>query len=395
VRAGAGLGLLALLAGGCGAAIDDPASYDWIAGRGEHPAASGRAIQLRWRRQIQRDFEGPYIPTEQAGVALDPPRDRIYVGSRTGRLHALTGAGTPVYVYDAAAPIGATPLLEASSDALYVATEGGVVHRLDASTGAVRWRTEVGGAISNPAQLQQDLVYVVTDDDVVVALTRDDGEVLWRVRRDAPEANHVSGHAGITITERHLLAAFTEGNVVSLGPRDGALQWERNFLIDLPASQDGPPSFADVDTTPRVLGDVVYVASAAAGLYALELQSGTVRWREEDLTEIRDIAVVAERYLVLSSGARGIIAFDPARREELWSSPILRGAPGPVTVAGDIILVGESQGGFLSLALANGEELSRIETGFGFTARASVAQGRGFILSNGGALLAFALPGAR
>ena len=60
-----------------------------------------------------------------------------------------------------------------------------------------------------------------------------------------------------------------------------------------------------------------------------------------------------------------------------------------------LVLFGESQGGFITLSLTTGRELGRIETGHGFTARAAVADGRGFVLTDGRVLLAFALPGVR
>jgi len=64
-------------------------------------------------------------------------------------------------------------------------------------------------------------------------------------------------------------------------------------------------------------------------------------------------------------------------------------------IAGDLVLFGESQGGFITLDLGSGQELGRIESQHGFSASAAVADGRGFILGNGGTLFAFALPGAR
>jgi outer membrane protein assembly factor BamB len=150
-----------------------------------------------------------------------------------------------------------------------------------------------------------------------------------------------------------------------------------------------------VDTTPLVMDDLVYVASFAGGMYALELESGTVRWRDEELTGVTGIAPASDRMLIVASGDLGVLALDRFDREILWRKRLPRGAPAEPVVARDLVLFGESQGGFITLALQNGRELGRIETGHGFTAAPSIAAGRGFVLSNGGALLAFALPGAR
>jgi outer membrane protein assembly factor BamB len=268
------------------------------------------------------------------------------------------------------------------------------VHLLSASNGALRWRAEVGGAVSQPPLLTDDAVYVVTDNDIVSALDRAEGEVLWRYRRDAPEGFYVSQHAGLALADGRLLTGFTAGVVASFDPSDGSLQWERDTSLELEPGPDGTARFADVDTTPVVIDDLVYAASFAGGMYALELESGTVRWHDEELTGIIGITPASNRLLVLSSGDLGVVLIDRNDREVVWRKRLPRGAPGEAIVAQDLVIFGESQGGFVTLALQNGRELGRIEAGHGFTARATVADGRGFILSNGGTLFAFALPGS-
>jgi hypothetical protein len=42
----------------------------------------------------------------------------------------------------------------------------------------------------------------------------------------------------------------------------------------------------------------------------------------------------------------------------------------------------------IALDVASGDELGRLESGHGFVARAAVAHGRGFIVTNSGTLLA-------
>jgi outer membrane protein assembly factor BamB len=389
------LSLIAILATACGSGFLGAESYDWLEGGGQHGRVNGRAVQLRWRHQLRPSNEGAWTPVERASAALDPRRDRVYVGSSAGELWAFSAGGQRVYSYDAGGGIGARPALDARRDELYVATDDGVLHRLRASSGELVWREELGGAVTQPPILTPDAVYVVTDNDIVIALAREDGEALWRYRRDAPEGFYVSQHAGITMTDRFLLTAFTAGVVVALDPADGSLQWERDTAAELEAGPDGSPRFADVDTTPVVIGDTAYIASFAGGLYALEVESGTVRWRDETLTGIIGITPAGERLLVMASGDLGVVCFDRIDREILWRKRLPRGAPGEIVVAQDLVMFGESQGGFVTLALQSGRELGRIETGHGFTAPASVVAGRGFVVSNGGSLLAFALPGAR
>ncbi len=387
--------VLAAVLSGCG--LLGGGGLGWLSGGGGSAGdrVSGRTVQVRWRQQIASDYEAAFIPVEHSTPALDPAHDRVYVGSSAGKLWAMTGGGGRLYSYDAGAGIMAPLTLDTQADELYLATEDGVLHMLTASSGELRWRVEVGGLVSQPPVLTDDAVYVVTDSDVVTAVARENGEALWRYRRDAPEGFFVSGHAGLMLHEGNLYTGFTAGIVVALDASDGSLLWERDTSVELEPGPDGPPRFADVDTTPTIVDDTVYAASFAGGLYALEIDSGTVRWRDEAVTGVIAIEPASERLLVLSSGDLGVVCFDRIDRETVWQKRIPRGAPAEPLVADDLVLVGESQGGFVTLALQTGHELGRIETGHGFTARPSVAAGRGFVMSNGGALYAFALPGAR
>ena len=382
-----------LVASGCGQLSGS--GFGWIDGRGVDRNPSSRTVHLRWRHRIASVASEAFVPVERARAALDPANDRIYVGSSAGQLYAMTATGGRIYTYDAGGGIAAEPALDVANDELYLPTEDGVVHRLVASTGEVTWRVEVGGAVSQTPLLTEDALYIITDNDVIVALDREDGEALWRYRREAPEGFYISEHAGMTLTEGHLLAAFTAGIVVSLDPADGALRWERDTSLELEPGPDGPPRFADVDTTPLVLDGVVYIASFAGGVFELELESGTVRWRDEELTGVTAIVRATSRLLLLSSGDLGVVCIDRVEHTVLWRKRLPRGAPGRPMVAGDLVLFGESQGGFVTLDLSSGQELGRLESQHGFNATAAIADGRGFILGNGGTLYAFALPGTR
>ena len=95
----------------------------------------------------------------------------------------------------------------------------------------------------------------------------------------------------------------------------------------------------------------------------------------------------------LSPGDLGVVCLDRFDREILRRERLPRGAP--AVVAGDLLLLGEGQGGLVTLDLGSGRELGRVESQHGSNATAAVADGRGFVLGNGGALVAFAPPGAR
>jgi outer membrane protein assembly factor BamB len=360
-------------------------SYEGPPGR----TPEGR-LHVRWSKRLAPELEGPFMPIERAVPVLDPLRDRVYVGSSTGALWAFDGTGAELWMYQAGGGIGSQPYLDGDRDEIYVASDDGLMHALVASTGTMRWTAEIGGAVGRPPVATDDAIYVVTDADVVAAFDRSNGEGLWRYRRDAPEGFYVTEHAGLTLLERRILTGFTDGVVVALDPRDGGILWERDTTSDLRETSD-TIRFTDVDTTPVVVGETVYVASFAGGLYALELSSGTVRWLRQDLTGIVGITPATGGLLILSSGDLGVVAARQRDGEPVWTTRVRRGSPTVPVVVEDVVIVGESEGGLVTLSVGHGAEIGRVENGHGFAAPVSFAEGRGAVVSNAGGLFVFAL----
>jgi outer membrane protein assembly factor BamB len=347
-------------------------------------------ITLRWSERITVEYEGAYLPVERAVPVLDVERDRVFVGSTGGGFYALTSGGRVIYRYDAGGAIESQAGYDRRRDELFFGTEQGEVHKLRASTGELLWREEASGPLRQPPILEEDVVYFVSDGDVVTALDREDGGSLWTYRREPPEGFSIAAHAGLARAGQYLVTGFTDGTVVALDPRTGAVIWERDTSVDVEASAGGRPQFVDVDTTPFVDGDRLYVASFSAGLYELEIDSGTVLRRDPERTGLTSITADSER-LYLASGDHGVICMTRGDHRVLWRHRTRRGSPTGLVVVSGKVLVGESQGSFIALDARTGRERSRFDAGYGFSAPPAVASRRGFVVSNGGSLFAFVL----
>lgn len=369
---------------------------EFMGQRGAAPGTRpGGRLRVRWSRTLQPEVEGidgRFLPIERAMAALDPAHDRIYVGSARGYFWCFTGAGAPIYMYQAGGAIGSQPYLDAERDEIYFASDDGVVHSLVASSGQVRWRAEIDGAVGRRPIATDDVLYIATDADVVVAFTRDTGDALWRYRRDPPSGFYIAEHAGLTIEGHRLITGFTDGAVVSLDPRDGHVQWTRETLADLPTvSSTDVMRFTDVDTTPVIDNGTIYVASFAGGLYALDLGSGSVRWIRSELTGITGLSKAPDDMLIASSGDLGVVGIDRGTGDTLWRHRITRGAPTAPRVVDDLVIFGETEGGLISLLASSGHEVGRIENGHGFAAPVDVEEHLGAAISNAGGLFVFSV----
>jgi outer membrane protein assembly factor BamB len=289
------------------------------------------------------------------------------------------------------APIESAPAVDVVRDEVFVAGADGRVHALRGANAEPIWRGTVPGIVRTQPLLTRDAVYIVTEDDAVVALSRADGASLWTYRREPAGEFHIAGHSGLTMSGTRLLAGFSDGTVAALDPTDGSVLWERATDVDIEATEGGAPVFTDVDTTPVVMGDTVYVASFHAGLYALDLNNGTVLWRDAERLTITSMIAIGARLLV-ASAERGLELMEANSRTVVWSRATERGAlSAPVITPQGLVLVGDSQGSLLALAMQSGQELGRFDGGNGFSAPAGVSHDLAVVLTNGGDVLCLRL----
>ncbi len=381
--------LVAMLGGhGCGS-IGYSAKETWPDNVGYRAPATD-AIVLRWVKPLVPVYEGPYKPVEGAVPVLSPMEDRVYLGTSSGHFWALSGGGKRIYQYNTLATIEAEAGLDRNADEVYVGTEDGVLHALVASQGTLRWRSKVRGPLRQPPVIAETLIFVVTDDDEVVALDRRSGKRVWSYHRDAPEGFTIAGHAGLVLSQDLLITAFSDGVVVAFEPKTGKVAWERDTSIEIEQAPDAPQRFGDVDTTPVVDGDTIYIASFSGGLFELSRSSGSIEWHRSDWTGVTGLAMNND-VLVLSSADLGVLCMDRRQRTLRWHYRMQRGAPSRAVILPGRVVVAESRGALLALSLNDGRELSRIESKQGFAASMATADHRGYILSNSGELFAFAL----
>ncbi len=389
VRWAAPLLVLSALSAGCQQL--GHGDYSWIGAPARLPEGKG-ALRVTWRKELTPSERGRYRPVENAVAAIDAEHGRVYVGAASGRLYALGLDGQVLYHFELHEPIECEPALDAPKDELYVSTERNELYALTPSSGAIRWKVELSSSVRERPILFKDALYVITEDDAVEARSRGDGSLLWSFKRERSEGFLVAGHAGLSPVEGGVLyGAFNDGSVVALDALDGSARWVRDTSVDVPEAEPGRPRYVDSDATPVRIGDHVYAASFAGGLYCLDANNGSVLWREPDWTGITGLAAGPEGSLLLVSADRGLVRFDLSARTAIWEKGIERGSFSAPQLASDLVLISDSRGSLIAVASESGDEVGRIDTGHGFAAPAAVHERRGFIVSNGGTLLALRL----
>jgi outer membrane protein assembly factor BamB len=261
----------------------------------------------------------PALPS--AGGALDD--ERAYVPTADGQLIALrrqTGeiAWSLVVATDWA-PVVADNTLYVSSDSAVIA--------LDAATGETRWSLPfIGTPLAAPA-IAGDLVAVLIGQAdgagyEIWAIRRADGQRLWQ--RALTEVRLPAAIVG-----RHdALFVSLADRVLRLTLTEGAIRWTRLLPWTL--------------TRPALADDRVIVGSSANEFYALDADSGSIKWKwavggdAGGATAFGDVVFLTSLDNMVKAVNRG--NGHQRWRQETGTRPVLP----PIATGGIVVVVGLS-----------------------------------------------------
>ncbi|MGD8453146.1 MAG: PQQ-binding-like beta-propeller repeat protein [Phycisphaerae bacterium] len=321
---------------------------------------------------------------------------------------------------------------------------------------AVRWRQDLGEAISATAAIGDDRVYIGTQDDTFVALDLTDGHVLWRYKADgAIEASPTlirdlvifgtdtgTMHACVAATGECRWKFETKGRIVS------SVNWQNDRLVF--GSYDGHLYCLSIDTgkplweyetgdrlhaTPAISGSNVFIGGCDAHLHvvnltdgqlvrkialdsvtgcspaidgphvylgtygeqvlAIDWQAGNVLWRFEDKDNAYPFlssAALTPKAVLIGGRDKCVRALDRETGKQLWMFETRGDIDASPVVVGQRVFIGSEDSILYALNLADGSKAWQFETGSPITASAAVAAGTLVIGTDDGIVYCFGAP---
>lgn len=348
----------------------------------EHPHPAGVA-QIRWRTELHQHGLFEATPEECAtGVLVG---GQLVIGSRAAAIVSVsTDRGQIQWATTASGGVDSQARFDAGHNQVYVGVDDGTLYAVEPAAGKVRWTYRAKGAIERAPEVSGDAVYVATAADRVVALDASTGKWRWQYERETPEGFTIHGYAGPKLLADGLLVGFSDGYLVSLNSGSGEVVWARS----LAAVSD---QFVDVDSTPTVVGNMIYASSYSGGLYALAAKDGAVQWRVpiEGVSAVR----LAGQRLYFAAPRQGLHAAD-LEGHIVWRQGLTQA--GDLTtpmVVGPYLVFSGSRAGLFIVDRDNGKLLEIFNPGGGVCAAPTLDPSgtRLYVLSNGGSLYALDL----
>jgi outer membrane protein assembly factor BamB len=415
VPACSALAVLASMASACGTIETgndrvNPERPLWLS----RPAS---AISVVFTRPLSAEARRTGEAYERGRAAIDPYHGRVFVGSSDRGLYALrAGDGSTIWRFETMGAVQSEPLYDLDLDALYFGSNDGALYAVHAADGRLIWRYDTGAEVTRKPVAVGETLYVANGADNLFAIDRRTAATAWRVHRTPALGMEISGQAGPAYDRGTVFFAFSDGHLGGYDAHDGS---ERFAPVDLSAEAEQSRGaealrYLDVDTTPvpadlGPLGRVVFAASFAGGVFALDADRGAPVWKSEKALGVTDLTLWKERahvprrtspdyvrggppvperqVLLAASGSTGLWGLDPATGRTLWRVPLPEGGmTAPVPVAG-AVLVGTTRYGAFLLSPVDGKAIDGIDLGSGFSQAPAVYGTRGYMLTNQGTLV--------
>ncbi|HAS52428.1 MAG TPA: outer membrane protein assembly factor BamB [Gammaproteobacteria bacterium] len=339
------------------------------------------SVQQLWQIQVGSGAEDQFI---RLTPALND--GRIYAASHNGMVMALDAlSGQRVWETATGLPISGG--VGISDDGLVlVGTRKGEVVALRQENGQEAWRAQLSSEVLASPRAAKGIVVVRTIDGKFTGLDSRSGEQRWTYSHAMP-ALSLRGNAAPLITQELVIAGLDNGKLLVLALAKGLPLTEKT--IAAPRGRTEIERLIDIDSEPKTLGDMLYLAAYRGNVAAVNMRDGNLVW-SRDLSSHAGLDVDA-RQVYLSDDADAVLALDRASGGTLWKQPEMSGrrlsAPAATT---DYVVVGDFEGYLHWLRKEDGQIVGRTRAASkAIIAPPVVAGDIVFVQGQGGTLAAF------
>lgn len=283
--------------------------------------------------------------------AVDGPI--VYAADYAGTLYALSlEDGSRQWSRSFEQPVTAGVVV--AGDALYLATQDGVLHSLN-KQGELNWSQPLSSESIAPVAVDQTQVYVRTVDGHLTALARDNGQQNWTYEAALPVLT-VHGTSAPLLVNEFVISGFANGKLFALDRELGIPRWDVRLAI--PEGRSELERLVDLDGTPLLDNDIVY-ATAYHGKLAAIAANGKPIWDNELSSYFGPAKGLGNIYVVTDQDH--VQAYDQVNGASVWSAEVYAGRYlGAPVVYNNALAVTDFEGYLHLLSQVDGSTVGRI-----------------------------------
>lgn len=264
-----------------------------------------------------------------------------------------------------------------------VGTIKGEVIALDLA-GKEKWVANVGGEVLAPVVIADSRAIVRTGDGRIYAFSLADGKRQWVYQRPTP-ALLLRAETAVVATPTNVVAGYPGGKLIALDLDDGKLTWE--VTVSLPRGATELERVADVSGLPVIEAGRICAAAYQGKVACFDIQGGNTLWTRE-VSSATGLAM-DDKSVYISDDQDNVQAMDRDTGTSRWKQDQLlrRRLTAPVVVDGKVV-VGDSLGYLHVLSKDDGALIGRIAVDGG-AVNALVPANAGLLVQTAGGTVSF------
>jgi outer membrane protein assembly factor BamB len=243
---------------------------------------------------------------------------------------------------------------------------GSGVPKLD----GVKWKFLTGGEVVSSPAIVGGVVYVGSNDGKLYAIDETNGSLKWKFATGARVSSSPAVVDGVVFFGSY------DGNVYAVDAATGKVRWkfknagEHRYTAThlhgvLPEGEKMPDPFDVYLSSPVVWNGAVYFGSGDGNVYALDANSGVVKWKFQTGDVVHASPAIADGRLYVGSWDTYFYALDAVTGGEIWrfktgDDPAIHnqvGIQSSATVANGIVYFGCRDSKLYALDTATGKQV--------------------------------------
>ena len=198
----------------------------------------------------------PLLINSSATPTWDPQYQNLLIPTNDGQIIATWPLARPVHsriLIETDFPIHSSPVLDEKY--FYTGSENGILYALDRASGKLAWQYDSGASITTQPQVLDHLIFDGNDDGWIFCVRANNGKLVWKRKLPSAIGN---GLATVRNPTKLVLAPLTDGaaqrgGVWALDANNGTVKWKFPAKGITNAQQITPPVTIDIDGKTRVI----------------------------------------------------------------------------------------------------------------------------------------------
>lgn len=340
-------------------------------------------LTVQWEASVGDGYDGKNVNLLPAVT-----EDSVYAADRKGVIQAYNRqSGERRWEVESDLVFTAGPVFHRGL--IVLGTSDAEIAAFSIADGSLLWKTSVSSEIFALPTIADGVVVIRGTDGQIIGLDEKDGHILWHHERTAPPLA-VRSKGGPLVVKNTVFDGYGSGKLIALNLKTGQTEWE--VTVALAHGRSEIDRLLDINATPVVKGDTLYVSGYQAGIAAVALKDGEVQWRQERFYSSNGLSSNKDA-LFLSDANSDVWRIDMRNGSDMWKQKALHQRrltpPAPIR---DKLVVGDLEGYVHVLSQDTGALLARLPLdGSAIEATPVVFDNHVYVYTSGGKLAALNL----